>query len=139
MTPIDSIQSIIQPIIVDLLLMLVLAIIGWAASFLPARFRLDIQQRHRDALHAALSTGVGLAIDTMQKHPTIAAPDMAIGVVLDYVERSVPEAIRKLGPSRAQLEDMARSKLQQQVDTVLGRDRLAEALTNAGLDAQGSR
>lgn len=116
--------------------MLVLAIIGWAASFLPARFRLDIQQRHRDALHAALSTGVGLAIDTMQKHPTIAAPDMAIGVVLDYVERSVPEAIRKLGPSRAQLEDMARSKLQQQVDTVLGRDRLAEALRQAGVDAQ---
>lgn len=136
MTPIDSIQNIIQPIIVDLLLMLVLAIIGWAASFLPARFRLDIQQRHRDALHAALSTGVGLAIDTMQKHPTIAAPDMAIGVVLDYVERSVPEAIRKLGPSRAQLEDMARSKLQQQVDTVLGRDRLAEALRQAGVDAQ---
>lgn len=139
MTPIDSIQNIIQPIIVDLLLMLVLAIIGWAASFLPARFRLDIQQRHRDALHAALSTGVGLAIDTMQKHPTIAAPDMAIGVVLDYVERSVPDAIRKLGPSRAQLEDMARSKLQQQVDTVLGRDRLAEALINAGLDAQPTR
>lgn len=136
MTPLDSIQNIIQPIIVDLLLMLVLAIIGWAASFLPARFRLDIQQRHRDALHAALSTGVGLAIDTMQKHPTIAVPDMAIGVVLDYVERSVPEAIRKLGPSRAQLEDMARSKLQQQVDTVLGRDRLAEALRQAGVDAQ---
>ena len=136
MTPLDSIQNIIQPIIVDLLLMLVLAIIGWAASFLPARFRLDIQQRHRDALHAALSTGVGLAIDTMQKHPTIAAPDMAIGVVLDYVERSVPDAIRRLGPSRAQLEDMARSKLQQQVDTVLGRDRLAEALRGAGVDAQ---
>ena len=136
MTPLDSLQSIIQPIIVDLLLMLVLAIIGWAASFLPARFRLDIQQRHRDALHAALNTGVGLAIDTMQKHPTIAAPDMAIGVVLDYVERSVPDAIRKLGPSRAHLEDMARSRLQQQVDAVLGRDRLAEALRQAGVDAQ---
>lgn len=136
MTPLDSIQNIIQPIIVDLLLMLVLAIIGWAASFLPARFRLDIQQRHRDALHAALSTGVGLAIDTIQKHPTIAAPDMAIGVVLDYVERSVPDAIRKLGPSRAHLEDMARSRLQQQVDAVLGRDRLAEALRQAGVDAK---
>ena len=136
MTPLDSIQNIIQPIIVDLLLMLVLAIIGWAASFLPARFRLDIQQRHRDALHAALSTGVGLAIDTMQKHPTIAAPDMAIGVVLDYVERSVPSAIRNLGPSRAHLEDMARAKLAQKVDAVLGRDRLAEALRGAGVDAQ---
>ena len=124
----DSIQAIVQPIIVDLLLMLVLAIAGWALSFLPARFRLDIEARHRDALHKALDTGVGLAIDTLQKHPTIAAPDMAIGAVLDYVDRSVPDALRKLAPSRAQLEDMARAKLQQQVDAITGRDRLTEAL-----------
>ena len=132
MTVIDSVQNIVQPILVDLLLMLVLAIIGWAVSFLPARFRLDIEARHRDALHSALNTGVGLLIDTMQKHPTIAAPDMAIGTVLDYVERSVPDAIRKLAPSRAQLEDMARAKLQQQVDVITNRDRLGEALKQAG-------
>lgn len=132
MTPIDSIQNIIQPVLVDLLLMLALAIISWAASFLPARFKLDIEAKHRAALHSALNTGVGLAIDTMQKHPTIAAPDMAIGAVLDYVERSVPDAIRRLGPSRAQLEDMARAKLTQQVDAILGRDRLTDALADAG-------
>ena len=136
MTPIDSIQSIIQPILVELLLTLILAVLAWFLRLLPERFRVDIEAKHRAALHSAIDTGVGLLIDTMQKHPTIAAPDMAIGVVLDYVERSVPEAIRKLGPSRAQLEDMARSKLQQQVDTVLGRDRLAEALRQAGVDAQ---
>lgn len=137
MTLIDSLQSIVQPIIVDLLLMLVLAIIGWAASFLPARFRLDIEARHRDALHKALDTGVGLAIDTLQKHPAIAAPDMAIGVVLDYVDGSVPDALRRLAPSRAQLEDMARAKLQQQVDAITGRDRLTEALNRVpGVSAQ---
>ena len=139
MTPLDSIQSIIQPILVELLLTLILAVLAWFLRLLPERFRVDIEAKHRAALHSAIDTGVGLLIDTMQKHPTIAAPDMAIGTVLDYVERSVPDAIRKLGPSRAQLEDMARSKLQQQVDVVLGRDRLAEALGNAGLDAQPPR
>ena len=139
MTPIDSIQNIIQPILVDLLLTLILAVLAWFLRLLPERFRVDIEAKHRAALHSAIDTGVGLLIDTMQKHPTIAAPDMAIGTVLDYVERSVPDAIRRLGPSRAQLEDMARAKLQQQVDAVLGRDRLAEALRGAGVDAQPLR
>ena len=136
MTPIDSIQSIIQPILVELLLTLILAVLAWFLRLLPERFRVDIEAKHRAALHSAIDTGVGLLIDTMQKHPTIAAPDMAIGTVLDYVERSVPDAIRRLGPSRAQLADMARDKLTQQVDAVLGRDRLAEALRQAGIDAQ---
>lgn len=129
---IDIIQNIAQPILVDLLLTLILAIIAWFMRRLPERWRLDIEARHREALHKALDTGIGLAIDTMQKHPTIAAPDMAIGVVLDYVDRSVPDALRKLAPSRAHLEDMARAKLQQRVDAVLGRDRLADALKEAG-------
>lgn len=128
----DIVQNIVQPIIVDLLLTLILAVIAWLMRKLPERWRLDIEARHRDALHKALDTGIGLAFDTMQKHPTIAAPDMAIGVVLDYVERSVPDALRKLAPSRAHLEDMARAKLQQKVDAIMGRDRLAEALKQAG-------
>lgn len=129
---IDIIQSVVQPVLVDLLLTLILAVIAWLMRKLPERWRLDIEARHRDALHKALDTGIGLAIDTMQKHPSIAAPDMAIGVVLDYVERSVPDALRKLAPSRAHLEDMARAKLQQKVDAIMGRDRLAEALRDAG-------
>lgn len=134
---IDIIQSIVQPIVVELLLMLILAVVAWFLRLLPERFRVGIEAKHRAALHSAIDTGVGLLIDTMQKHPTIAAPDMAIGTVLDYVERSVPDAIRRLGPSRAQLEDMARAKLQQRVDAVLGRGRLAEALRQAGVDARG--
>lgn len=136
MTPLDSIQSIIQPILVELLLTLILAVLAWFLRLLPERFRVDIEAKHRAALHSAIDTGVGLLIDTMQKHPTIAAPDMAIGTVINYVERSVPDAIRKLGPSRTQLEDMARAKLQQQVDAIMGRDRLAEALKNSGAPVQ---
>lgn len=133
MTPLDSIQSVIQPILVELLLTLILAVLAWFLRLLPERFRVDIEAKHRAALHSAIDTGVGLLIDTMQKHPTIAAPDMAIGTVLDYVERSVPSAIRNLGPSRAHLEDMARAKLAQKVDAIMGRDRLSEALVQAGV------
>ncbi len=44
----------------------------------------------------------------------------------------MPEAIRKLGPSRAMLEDVARAKLQAQVNAITGRDSLSYALRNAG-------
>lgn len=136
MSIVDSIQNIVQPVVVELLLTVVLALIAWLMRRLPERWRLDIEARHRDALHRALDTGVGLMIDTMQKHPAIAAPDLAVSTVLSYVERSVPDAIKRLGPTRAQLEDMARAKLQERVDAILGRDRLAEALKRAGLDAR---
>ena len=59
-------------------------------------------------------------------------PDRAAGEIVDYVRRSIPGAIRKLGPSQAQLEQMARAKLQKRLDAITGRDRLAEALNQAG-------
>lgn len=132
MTIIDSLQNIVQPVVVDLLLFLILGAIGWLMRRLPEKWRVDIEAKHRDALHQALDTGVGLIVDTMQRHPAVAVPDAAAGQIVDYVRRSVPGAIRKLGPSQAHLEAMARAKLQSRVDAVLGRDRLAEALNRAG-------
>lgn len=136
MTPIDSIQSIIQPILVELLLTMILLAAGWLMRRLPERVRLDIEARHREALHRALDTGVGLVIDTLQKHPAVAVPDRAVSEIAGYVHRSVPDALRRLAPSQAQLEAMARAKLQERVDAILGRDRLTEALQQAGAVAQ---
>ena len=96
MTIIDSLQNVLQPIITDLLLFLILGAIGWLMRRLPEKWRMDIEAKHRDALHQALDTGVGLLIDTLQKHPGVMVPDMAAGQIVDYVRRSVPGAIRKL-------------------------------------------
>lgn len=85
--------------------------------------------------HRALDTGVGLVIDALQTHPALAVPDRAVSEIAGYVHRSVPDALRRLAPSQAQLEAMARATLQDRVDAMLGRDRLAEALRRAGLDA----
>ncbi|MDP0925658.1 hypothetical protein Q0601_00585 [Paracoccus onubensis] len=132
MNIIDSMQNILQPIIVDYAVWLILAALAWFFRRLPERWRIDIEARHRAALHSALNTGVGLAIDTLQRHPSIAVPDRTAGEIVSYVRQSVPGAIRKLGPSQEQLEQMARAKLQERLDTITGRDRLAEALKGAG-------
>lgn len=130
---IDSLQNIIQPLLTEYVGLLILAIIGWFMRLLPAKWRVEIEARHREALHRAIDTGIGLVIDTMQKHPTVAAPDMAIGQIVDYVRNSVPDAIKRLGPSQAQIEKMARAKLQRAIDEAIGRDRLGEALADAGV------
>lgn len=67
-------------------------------------------------------------IDNLQRHPSIAVPDRAAGEIVDYVRRSVPGAIRKLGLPQEQLEQMARAKLQERLDAFTGRDRLVETL-----------
>lgn len=132
---IDIIQNILQPIAADYLAWAVFGIVGFFLRNLPAKWRVEVEARHREALHRAIDTGIGLVIDAIQKDPRIGIPDAAVTRVVGYVLGSVPDAIRRLGPSRQQLERMARAKLQKEIDAIMGRDRLAEALKDAGLPA----
>lgn len=132
MSIIDSIQNILQPIIVDYAVWLILSGLAWFFRHLPECWQIEIEAKHRDALHSALNTGVGLAIDALQRQPSIAGPDRAASEIVSYVRRSVPGALRRLGPSQEQLEQMARAKLQERLDVIIGRDRLTEALQRVG-------
>lgn len=132
----DFIQAAIQPVIVEALVFAVSGVVLWFARFLPETWRLYIEANHRQALHSALNTAVGIVLDITQKHPAIAVPDAAITRGLGYVYGSVPNAIKRLGPSREQLELMLRSKIQLELDRIVNRDRLTEALTAIGLDAK---
>lgn len=129
---IDTIQDIIQPIIVDYAAWVILALVGWFMRRLPEQWRINIEAKHREALHSALNTGVGLVIDSLQKSNAVAIPELAVNKVLSYVRNSVPDAIRKLAPTQEQLEMMARSKITEAMDQISGRDRLSEALRRAG-------
>lgn len=82
-------------------------VIGWASTQAARRFGLDIEQRHRDALHSALMTGARLAL---AKQLTAAA---AVDLILGYVKTSVPGAVGKLNPPQSVLENLAKSKLEQ--------------------------
>lgn len=136
---IDTIQNIVQPLLTEYSEELILALLMWLMRKLPARLRLDIEQRHRDALHRALDTGIGLVFDTVQRHPSVAVPDMAVTKILDYVRASVPDALERLAPSQAHLEAMARAKLAKAINDAIGRDPLAEALRDSGLPATDVR
>ena len=135
---IDTIQATLQPVIVETLATLVLAAIAWLMRKLPEQMRMQIEEKHRLALHSALETGVGYAFDALEAalrtNPTVAAGDAAIGTVLDYVQRSVPDAIKRLGPSQSMLQAMARAKINEALARA-GLDPLTSALQAAGAPA----
>lgn len=137
---IDAISDALQPVIVEAILTLVLAFIAYLMRFLPAKMQVEIEQRHRDALHSALNTGVGAALDALEAgirlNPALATADATIGKVLDYTQRSVPDAIRKLGPTPEHLRDMARAKVQEWLVSK-GIDPLTAALRDAGAPVPG--
>lgn len=102
----DIINSI-TPHLVEILGLILTAVIGWAATKASAKWGLEIEEKHRIALHSALMTGARLAL---AKQLTVAA---AVDLILGYAKTSVPGALKKLNPPRSVLENLAKSKLEQ--------------------------
>ena len=59
---IDALLAALAPHLVELIAALATAIIGWLAAQAKARWGLEIEARHREALHSALMTGVRHAL-----------------------------------------------------------------------------
>lgn len=95
----------VQPLLPELIGMAATAIVGNVAIVARRRFNIDMQARHREALHSALTTGAQLAIDRKL------TSQAAINLILAYARQSVPDAIKALKPGADILENLARAKL----------------------------
>ncbi|MFG6082312.1 hypothetical protein ACEUZ9_002957 [Paracoccus litorisediminis] len=127
----DTIIGVIAPSSVELIGAVLTACIGWLVLMLRQRFGIEIEARHREALHWALYSAAQLAIAQKLTGPA------AINLIKGYVIRSVPDAMARLNPSSQVLSDLAKAKLEQ-VAAEKGVDRsdaavdkLAEALKRA--------
>lgn len=81
-------------------------VLAWAAVTAKRKWNIDIEAKHRDALHMAFLTAAKLAV---AKQLTGQA---ALQLALEYAAKSVPEALNYLRPSVATQKDLAQSKLQ---------------------------
>lgn len=133
MTIYDTIQQVVEPLIVEALVAAALAILAWIGRLVPAWMKLRIDQINREALHRALATGTSLALDTVQGIPTVATADAAVTTVIGYVRRSVPGALRHFLPTDQQLVDMARAKIAAEIARRQAPDALDRALAEAGV------
>ncbi len=128
----ESIIDAATPHLLDLLGLVLTGIIGWAASKARQKWGVEIEARHREALHSALLTGAQLAL----KHEL--SGKTAIDLVLRYIRESVPDAISGLDASPAVLTDLAKAKIEQlaaeKIKVVTGAavDQLTDALRRAG-------
>lgn len=88
-----------------------------ANAYMKVKTGLEIEAINRQALHSALETGVELAIAKATKNKTAAtaAQEELVAMIVEYVKRSVPDALETLRPSREQLQDMAIAKVEQRL------------------------
>ena len=93
----------IEPHVAELLGLLLTIIIGIAARQLTAFTGVEIEKRHREALHEALMSGVMSAL----KH----GPQVGMGTIkahaIAHARQSVPDAMRALVPGETVLDDIA--------------------------------
>jgi hypothetical protein len=103
----DELLEALAPHLLELISALATAIIGWLAAQAKARWGLEIEARHREALHSALMTGVKHALsEGVQGRTAITR------AAVDYVRTSVPDALAALKPQPDQLTDMAEATLE---------------------------
>lgn len=102
-----------------ILAMAVTALVPVIAASLFQWFRkmgLDIEQRHRDALQSALHNAALVAIEKATGHKVAdkASPKPSdrsdvipnVGAAIDYVEKSVPDALAKFKVNTDKLRDL---------------------------------
>jgi len=97
----------VMPIILQLIAAGLGTLLLWVANVAKTRWGIEIEARHREALHSALMSGIRAALGrgfTGQE-----AIDMALKYTLD----SVPDALVALNPNANVLADLAAAKLRE--------------------------
>lgn len=81
-----------------------------ASNTARARWGIEIEARHREALHSALMSGVRAAMGRGLMGQTV------IAAAIEHAGRSVPDALAALQPTPDVLSSIAQSKLREVVD-----------------------
>ena len=93
-----------QPFLLEALSLVLTTVISLAALKIKEKTGLDIDARHREALHSAIMSAVKVSVLTNQSPINKEA-------VIAYVKQSVPDAVSKLKASDDVLVQLAESKI----------------------------
>ncbi|ACM03852.1 hypothetical protein [Cereibacter sphaeroides] len=101
----SDLLNALTPSLLDLAGVALTALIGFATVRFQRWTGIQIEARHREALHSAIMTAARLAVARGF------APDEAADFVLSYVRNSVPDALKRLAPPAETFDALVRSKL----------------------------
>lgn len=123
------------PAITAVVMAIVTGLLSLLTAWLREKFKVEIEAKHRAALQSALETGVNRVLDKLVHLPQVTKADTAVAEAVAYVERSVPDALKALAPSKEHLRDMALAKAKEALERAAASDRLTAALIRAGAPA----
>lgn len=103
----DLIKAAVMPHVLEIISIVLASMLGWAANTARKKWGIDIEAKHRDALHSALMTGARLAF---QRGLT---GQEAINQILQHVQISVPDAVIGLDARTEVLGNLAKAKLRE--------------------------
>ena len=96
------------------------ALLGYVLVAAEVRLKritgLQIEEKHRLALHSALESGVEIAFARIAGKLSPEAMRFELTrIVMDYVNLSVPDALKALAPSETLLRELALSKIERRI------------------------
>ncbi|QCP84370.1 hypothetical protein EYE35_01370 [Cereibacter sphaeroides] len=103
----SGLLTALAPSLLDLAGVALTALIGFATLRFQRWTGIQIEARHREALHSAIMTAARVAVARKL------APDAATEFVASYVRDSVPDALKQLAPPASTLDALVRSRLAQ--------------------------
>lgn len=104
----------VQPMISTALATVVTAAIGWVANMIRLKLNIDIEAKHREALHSAAMTGINAALTKFGgsvMNLTISSKNAVIDSAMNWVVHSVPDAVKSLGITPEGVAKLVESKL----------------------------
>jgi hypothetical protein len=109
-----SVWALVAPYLFTAVSAGVVAVLGWATALFKQWTGIQIESRHREALHSAAMTGVAAAFNRIgQKADTITI-DVRTALVkeaVDWVFKSVPDALKYFDLSPQTLATLVEAKL----------------------------
>jgi len=115
----------LTPVILEVTATVATVAITAASGYAMRKWGIEIQEKHRNALHSALMSGIEAALGRGY------TGNAAVAEAIEYARRSVPDALGNLKPAADVLTDLAKAKLEQATKIPAG-DALAAALKQAG-------
>lgn len=102
----DQILAALVPHLLELVALALTGLIAFAAQRFAAWTGIQIEARHREALHSAIMTGIRAALERGS------TPDGAVASAVDYArEVGAPDAVSALKATAEGLAQLARAKL----------------------------
>jgi len=122
-----AIDIVVNYVLMPVLVTIVTAAVSWAAVQYNKWTGQQIEAKDREALQSALLNGIRLGLQAvLRQHPsadparlTVEQQAIATTVAAGYVQRSVPDAVKRFGLSPTRIRDLAEPKLPLPIDPLV--------------------